>query len=120
MDCCRHFPNHRASAPSFNGTLPLTLLKPALVGVGIGLVCCIFIFPESTSHLVLYNMQNLLSSVTSSVDLTTSFLALGPDSIPSAQVQGLRMKLIGDWKVLEPSMAFLKLDISFGTYNIAN
>ena len=47
--------------PSFTGTIPSVLIKPAATAIGIGMVCNIVFFPQSTSHLVLETMEGAVA-----------------------------------------------------------
>ncbi|KAI5236778.1 hypothetical protein E4T42_09362 [Aureobasidium subglaciale] len=60
--------------PSFQGTIPQVLIKPAAAALAISLACSVLIFPESTSHLTLFSMQKLVTTMADSLDLTEGFL----------------------------------------------
>lgn len=103
--------------PSFQGTIPTVLIEPSAAALAISLACSILIFPESTSHLVLHGMHQILVAVTSSVDATADCIAHYPADSSVGQLQALRGGLIGAWTALEPSMGFLPLDCSMGLWN---
>ncbi|CAG7566221.1 unnamed protein product [Fusarium equiseti] len=46
--------------PTFQGTIPKVLILPSAIGVGIGAVCNLLIFPQSTSQITLASMTDLL------------------------------------------------------------
>ncbi|KFZ23803.1 hypothetical protein V502_01709, partial [Pseudogymnoascus sp. VKM F-4520 (FW-2644)] len=75
---------------SFDGTLPVALVKPEAIGVGLGFVCSILFFPESTSHAVLTSMEGLLFLVKYPVNSTASHLK--KDSEPLVLKDLLRVK----------------------------
>jgi hypothetical protein len=54
--------------PSFSGTIPSVLVKPAATAVGIGMVCNLLFFPESTSHLVLETMVGVVTPMKGLID----------------------------------------------------
>lgn len=103
--------------PSFQGTIPKVLIQPAAAAIAISLACSILIFPESTSHLVLHSMHQILLAMTSSIDVTAECVAHYPADSSVDQLQALRAGLIGGWSALEPAMGFLPLDISVGLWN---
>ncbi|GAB7353437.1 hypothetical protein MBLNU459_g3904t2 [Dothideomycetes sp. NU459] len=103
--------------PAFSGTIPEVLIKPAAAAIAISLACSILIFPESTSHLVLFGMHKLVDTSISSLDATAQCIAKYPDDSSVETLEALRTGLIGGWGALEPSMAFLPLDFSVGLWN---
>jgi hypothetical protein len=103
--------------PSFQGTIPQVLIKPAAAAIAISLACSMFIFPESTSHMTLFNMHKLITSMASSLDLTRSFLENYPDTSHMESMQGLRAGVLGGWAALEPAFGFLSFDLSFGHWS---
>lgn len=102
--------------PTFNGTLPTVLIEPAAAALAISLACALLIFPESTSHLTLYGMHELAESMSITLSLTSQTLAQYPVDNSEA-LQGLKTSLIGGWTALEPAIAFLPFDLSFGYWN---
>ena len=103
--------------PSFQGTIPQVLIKPAAAAVAINLACALLIFPESTSHAALHSMRKLFATMEESVNLTASFLASYPDTSHADQMQALRSAIIENWSVLEPEMGFLSFDLSVGHWS---
>ncbi|KAI4716426.1 hypothetical protein E4T48_07379 [Aureobasidium sp. EXF-10727] len=103
--------------PSFQGTIPQVLIKPAAAGVAISFACSILIFPESTSHMTLFSMHKLVTSMAGSLDLTRSFLEDYPDTSHMESMQALRAGVLGGWAALEPSFGFLSFDLSFGHWS---
>lgn len=103
--------------PAFQGTIPQVLIKPAAAALAVSLACSMLIFPESTSHMTLFSMHKLINSISSSLDLTTSFLANYPDNSHMEQMQALRSGVIAGWAALEPAMGFLSFDLSFGHWS---
>lgn len=103
--------------PSFDGTLPVTLIKPGAIGVGLGFVCSILFFPQSTSHTVLAAMEGLLSLAKYPLNSTGSYLK--KDSEPPVLKDLLRVKAktIAAYRAMEPAIAFLPLDFSRSRWN---
>ncbi|KAF2098023.1 hypothetical protein NA57DRAFT_76820 [Rhizodiscina lignyota] len=103
--------------PSFNGTIAQLLLKPAATGAGVGLVCNIFLFPESTSHKTLFDMQNVLRPMKDFFSAClTSF------SHPEARFNLLKLQqakggTIMAYKEVQASLGFLPLDLSTCRWN---
>lgn len=101
---------------SFNGTLPLPLVKPSATAVGLGAVCSILFFPRSTSDIILEDMQGLLELLKSSLQLSHSALGRSSDQLGPQQLQKWRMKIIAHYRILEPSFGFLPLDFHIGSW----
>ncbi|KAL4758221.1 uncharacterized protein BDW70DRAFT_170496 [Aspergillus foveolatus] len=101
---------------SFNGTLPLPLVKPSATAVGLGAVCSILFFPRSTSDMILEDMQGLLELLKSSLQLSHSALGRTSDQLGPQQLQKRRMKIIAHYRALEPSFGFLPLDFHIGSW----
>ena len=72
--------------PSF--TLLLGKVLRGAIGIGLGAACCALFFPQSTSHSILDDMSNLVSSVRSSVDCTRARLAA--QDIALSKLQGAK------------------------------
>lgn len=101
--------------PAFNGSVASILVKPAAIGVGIGIVCCILFFPMSTSHVVLDQLEKLIRLTGSSLETTRNRLADLP--VQLAQLKASRRGMIATYKAMQPSLAFLPLDFSRGRWN---
>jgi len=106
--------------PTFQGTIPIVLIKPAAAILAVNLACSILIFPESTSHLVLVNFQKLMSAMIATVPTTTAYLQHPSDTEADVDVQKLRAGLIGAWAGIEPALGFLPLDFSFGHWGASD
>ncbi|KAL2858955.1 hypothetical protein BJX68DRAFT_277643 [Aspergillus pseudodeflectus] len=94
--------------PSFNGTLPLPLVKPAAVGVGLGLACTILFFPQSAVGITLEGISDVIEDLK---PLLPSFT--NPDIEYLGKCQA---KVVNTYQKLEPSFAFLPLDFSIGCW----
>ncbi|KAJ5756531.1 hypothetical protein N7533_006074 [Penicillium manginii] len=102
--------------PSFTGTIPKVLVEPAAIGIGIGLASSILLFPKSTSAAVLDDMEGIVRLLKGPTDVTYSSLFEG-DPLDLKGLQKLKMKTIGAYKKMEPSLGFLQLDFSVGRWN---
>lgn len=103
--------------PTFSGIIPSVLVKPAATAVGIGMVCNILFFPESTSHLVLETMEGAVAPMKGF--LIACKLAFQDSSarFDLTQLQRTKAGIIGAYKGLESSLGFLPLDLSRGRWN---
>ena len=104
--------------PTFKGTIPITLIKPAATAVGVGIFCNIFFFPESTSHIVLSNIKQILSPMTEFVDACRISLdhharPMKLEALRKAKAQG-----VAGFKALEGRLSFLPLDIAICRWNV--
>lgn len=93
------------------------LIKPAATAVAVGLLCNILLFPESTSHIVLDNVKQVLTPMVPFVDacrisLDHSAAPMGLPVLRKAKAQG-----IAAFKTLEARLAFLPLDLSVCRWN---
>ncbi|PYI05946.1 hypothetical protein BO78DRAFT_419262 [Aspergillus sclerotiicarbonarius CBS 121057] len=109
------FLNYTPLLPSFSGTLPLTLVKPAAIGVGLGLACSILFFPQSTSHVVLDNMEDIVRLLQPPLALTAN--TLGKEEQPNPdQLRVTQAQIIQKYRGMVPALAFLPLDFSVGCW----
>jgi hypothetical protein len=102
--------------PSFNGTLPLSLVKPAAAGVGIGFACAVLFFPRSTSDIILEGIEDVVEHLKAPLQFSfaSSSKELGATDV--AYLEKCQAMVIGMYQKLEPSFAFLPLDFSIGCW----
>lgn len=105
------------SMPSFSGTLPRTLILPAVIGIGLGLASSILFFPQSTSSAVLLGMKGVIQLSKLPVDFTLSGLSKETDDLALPDLIKVKGKLITAYKAMEPAIGFLPLDFSIGRWN---
>ena len=103
--------------PSFTGTIPVVLIKPAVTAVGVGMVCNILFFPESTSHLVLETMEGVVKPMRSFLDACKLGFSDSSASFDLTQLQQTKAGVAGAFKGLDGSLGFLALDLSTGRWN---
>lgn len=96
--------------PSFNAQLAKILVEPGAIGIGLGAVCCLLFFPQSTSYAVLGKMEQIIHMGESSLNTTQNRLA--GQHLELAQLQSVRTKTISAFKAMQPMLTFLPLDFS--------
>ncbi|KLP20146.1 membrane protein [Fusarium fujikuroi] len=101
--------------PSFQGDLAAILVKPGAIGIGLGLACCLLLFPQSTSYMVLGQIEKLVRMSNSGLSATKRRFA--DEAIPLAELQGSRAGMIAVFKAGQPALAFLPIDFSRGRWN---
>lgn len=101
--------------PSFTPLLGQTLVKPGAIGVGIGAVCCLIFFPQSTSYVVLRKMEQLIRMLDTPLDLTQKRFV--GESLDLGQLKATKNGIVALYKSMAPEIAFLPLDVSRGRWN---
>ncbi|KAK5991877.1 putative C57A7.05-like protein [Cladobotryum mycophilum] len=99
----------------FNSKLAQVLVKPGAIGIGIGAACSLLIFPQSTSYVVLRKMEQLVSMGEVALDATRRRFANEPVEVK--HLQAAKGNIINVFKMMEPSLAFLPVDLSRGRWN---
>ncbi|KAF4905041.1 hypotheticall protein [Colletotrichum viniferum] len=99
--------------PTFQGTIPKSMLIPVGIAVGIGAFCNIAIFPQSTSEIVLDGMADLVSPMKGFVKALSWQLANRQSRFSLDRLLQLKSQLAMAHKSLESSVGFLALDFSF-------
>ncbi|CRG83633.1 putative protein C57A7,05 [Talaromyces islandicus] len=103
--------------PSFNGTLPETLIKPAAIGVGLGFACSVLLFPRSTSHVLLDSLEDMMDHLRWPLEFTASTLGKtdrSPDELGALRL--IQTKIVQEYRKMEPAFGFLPLDFSVGLW----
>ncbi|KAI8259522.1 hypothetical protein K4K58_002580 [Colletotrichum sp. SAR11_239] len=103
--------------PTFQGTIPKSMLIPVGIAVGIGAFCNIAIFPQSTSEIVLDGMADLVSPMKGFVKALTWQLANRQSRFSLDRLLQLKSQLAMAHKSLGSSVGFLALDFSFRTWS---
>ncbi|ETS81358.1 hypothetical protein PFICI_06360 [Pestalotiopsis fici W106-1] len=99
--------------PTFQGTIPKTLILPTAIAVGIGMVCNILIFPQSTSSIVVDSMSDILSPMPDFVRAFAHSLGNTARNFDTKQIERLQLKLAVAYKSADASAKFLPLDFSY-------
>ncbi|KAB2568894.1 Uncharacterized protein DBV05_g12432 [Lasiodiplodia theobromae] len=103
--------------PSFQGAIPQVLIKPAATAIGINVVCNLLFFPESTSHICLRQVGEVVRPVGEFVGAYAAFLAFHDQvCVNEARVVRSRRDMLVAFKALQANLAFLPLDFSFGCW----
>ncbi|EAU35537.1 conserved hypothetical protein [Aspergillus terreus NIH2624] len=110
------FLNFTPLLPSFKGMLPLSLVKPAAIGVGLGVACSILFFPRSTSHVVLDSLEDIVAQLKAPLTFTATTLGQKAQQPDMHRLQKIRIQIFGEYKKMEPALAFLPLDFSVGCW----
>ncbi|KAE8345123.1 hypothetical protein BDV24DRAFT_171062 [Aspergillus arachidicola] len=110
------FLNFTPLLPSFSGTLPLTLVKPAAIGVGLGFACSVLFFPRSTSHVVLYSMEDIVELLKQPLAFTSVTLGKKAQQPDVDRLHKTHAQIIQEYRKMEPGLAFLPLDFSVGRW----
>ena len=103
------------SLPSFNAMLASVLVEPGAIGIGLGTVCCLLFFPQSTSHAVLQKMEGLVRMSGSSFRATRDRLAGEEPKL--SDLLAMRSKTVAAFNAIKPMLAFLRLDFSRGRWS---
>ncbi|KAF2145862.1 uncharacterized protein K452DRAFT_349248 [Aplosporella prunicola CBS 121167] len=104
--------------PSFMGTIPATIIKPAATAIGIGLACNILFFPESTSHICLRQIEDIIAPLKDFLEAYGAFLEhRGDVQLDKQHIPRIRRSILKDFKALQANLVFLPLDLSFGYWN---
>ncbi|KAF5006961.1 hypothetical protein FDECE_6677 [Fusarium decemcellulare] len=98
--------------PTFQGTIPKTLILPTAIAVGIGVVCNLLLFPQSTSQIMLGDMSSLLHQMDSYVKaLGWHFKARA--RFDMERLQQYKGELALAYKSVESAGKFLPLDFLY-------
>ncbi|KAE8317301.1 hypothetical protein BDV41DRAFT_38697 [Aspergillus transmontanensis] len=103
------------SLPSFTSSLPEVLIKPGAIGIGLGFACCLVFFPQSTSFVALTQMEQLVRL--GEIPLKCTRQRFAGESLDLQQLTATKAKIIGAFKAMQPSLAFLPLDFSRGRWS---
>ncbi|KAF2997210.1 hypothetical protein E8E14_001560 [Neopestalotiopsis sp. 37M] len=100
--------------PTFQGTLPKAMLLPVAIGIGIGLVCNILIFPQTTSTIVLEAADGVLSAMPGFVEIFVQHLHNPKRRLNTQRLERLNLEMSRMYKNADMSFKFLPMDFSYG------
>lgn len=103
--------------PSFSGTIGLSMFKPCVVAVGIGAVCNLLFFPQSTSSLVLDGMHNVMAPMPGFLDACLYNFKNPRSRMDLAKLMESKAQILGSYKALGPAAKFLPMDLSIGKWS---
>jgi hypothetical protein len=106
------------SLPAYNASLASLLVKPAAIGVAIGVVCTILLFPGSASSMALRNMVGLVATLDTGIDSMRR--RLRGETVSRGVLDGARAKMLGIYKATAPAIGFLPIDVSRGLWGPAD
>jgi hypothetical protein len=94
------------------------IVKPAATAVALGVLCNALIFPESTSHIVLRNMKEVLAGMTEFVDACRVSLERPRQPMELGKLRAAKNAGLAKYKALEANLGFLPLDVSVSRWNV--
>ncbi|PCD27210.1 hypothetical protein FGRA07_02349 [Fusarium graminearum] len=98
--------------PTFQGTIPKVLILPTAIAVGIGAVCNLIFFPQSTSQITLASMSDLLRPMNGYIKSLTWHFKSRTRFQPE-RLQGLKGGLAASQKSIESAIKFLPMDFTW-------
>lgn len=102
--------------PTFQGTIPKVLILPTVIAVGVGLLCNVLIFPQSTSSLILDSMHGILTPMPGFFAATGQHFLDPSCKFDMERLERLKSHTMAAFKGLGTSVAFLPMDISYGRW----
>ncbi len=106
--------------PSFEGTLPDSIVIPCAIAAGIGIVGNVFIFPISSSSEVLDGMGALLSPMPGFLDACLLGFKNPSLNMNTELLKSTKLKILMAYKMLEPATGFLPMDVSIGRWSASD
>lgn len=103
--------------PSFQGTIPQVLIKPAASATAVAIVCSTIIFPESTSHACLSGFESIMAPMRGFIEAFSLSFEHHPIEFDLAKLDETKSAVLGAYKGLEGGLGFLPLDISMGRWS---
>lgn len=103
--------------PTFQGTIPKVLILPTVIAVGVGLVCNVLIFPQSTSSLVLDSMRGILTPMPGFFVATGQHFFDPSCKFDTKRLEKLKSHTMTAFKDMGSSVGFLPMDISYGRWS---
>ncbi|KAK7730262.1 hypothetical protein SLS63_005832 [Diaporthe eres] len=102
--------------PTFQGTIPKVMILPTVIAIGVGLVCNVLIFPQSTSSLILDSLHDILTPMPGFFVATGQHLLDPSRKLDMKRLEKLKSHTMTAFKDLGTSVAFLPMDISYGRW----
>ncbi|RSL98392.1 hypothetical protein CEP52_010374 [Fusarium oligoseptatum] len=99
--------------PTFQRTISKVLVLPAAVAVGVGAACNFFIFPRSTSQIMLDGMGDVLTSMQGFVESLRCHLETPEKYFDPKKLRELIEDMTASYQRLEIANKFLMLDVSY-------
>ncbi|KAK6359209.1 hypothetical protein TWF696_000373 [Orbilia brochopaga] len=102
---------------NFNGTLPLTFIKPLASGVAIGITLSLLVFPESCSYATMIVLSRSLSRVRRVLEITKYTLGDMEREIPVDEIKNLKLKIVDEHNQMNQGFLFMALEASVGRWS---
>ncbi|KAL2279929.1 hypothetical protein FJTKL_13077 [Diaporthe vaccinii] len=102
--------------PTFQGTIPKVMILPTVIAIGVGLVCNVLVFPQSTSSLILDSLHGILTPMPGFFVATGQHLLDPSRKLDLKRLEKLKSHTMTAFKDLGTSVAFLPMDISYGRW----
>lgn len=103
--------------PTFQGTIPKTMIIPSAIAIGVGALCNILLFPQSTSRIVLQGMQELFVQ-TNGFGKAMGVHFRDPDKrFEIKKLLALRNGLLASYKAINDAAKFLPMDFTYGKWS---
>jgi hypothetical protein len=100
--------------PTFQGTIPKTMIIPVAVAISIGAVCNIIFFPQSTSHVVMDGIRDLIRSM-KGFPAALQWQFKNPNiRMNLDRLTRIKVDLADTNKGLDTSTKFLPMDFTYG------
>ncbi|KAJ2968825.1 hypothetical protein NQ176_g8992 [Zarea fungicola] len=96
--------------------LPEVVVLPCACGAAIAIVCAVFIFPQSTSQVALGQIQDMIEMLNHPIQ-TALQLTVGATDIDANSLTRTRRRILVLYAQLQPSIAFMHLDLSRGRFS---
>ncbi|KAH8678498.1 hypothetical protein BX600DRAFT_507441 [Xylariales sp. PMI_506] len=103
--------------PTFQGTIPKVMIIPVAIAVGIGMVCNLLVFPQSTSHIVVDGIRDIFDPMLDFVKALHWHLDNADSRLDLERLFKLKAGLAGTHKQIESSMAFLPMDFTYSRWS---
>ncbi|EXK24706.1 hypothetical protein FOMG_18584 [Fusarium oxysporum f. sp. melonis 26406] len=103
--------------PTFQGTIPQTMVIPTAVAIGIGLACNILFFPQSTSQIVRNDMKQVTAPITGFIKALRTQFATPKARFDLKQLQRLNTEQLARYNDMETSIKFLPVDFAYGKWS---
>lgn len=103
--------------PTFSGTIPRVLIIPAAVATGISIACNILFFPQSTSYVVLDNIQDILEPLNGFIGATLLSSRDSSRQMDVSKLNKTKAEIVQSYQVMEGNLGLLALDVSVGRWS---
>ncbi|KAJ6255904.1 hypothetical protein Dda_9363 [Drechslerella dactyloides] len=102
---------------NFNGTLPLTFIKPLASAVAIGIVLSLLVFPESCSYATMIILSRSLKRIRRVFEITKYSLGDMDREIPVDEIKKLKLQIVDEHNQMNQGFLFMALEFSVGRWS---